>query len=428
MERGIRTVSGRTNLDLPKPLAIFAIAASIITILCCATEFYCVQELHLDRSPYNRPTLAPADDFADMRLFVVRYQHFHDRDFFSPNYGYPYQYPAPVGLLYLPFERQQRPVKTFLETLVFIYCGLTAWFCLALRRRGIRFVDAAVFAGVCLLFSYPFFFEANRANVEIFVWLLACLGVLAFVRDRPWLAAVLIGLAGACKGYPYIYLGLFFAQRKYLQMAGSIAVGVVVNLVSTSVLAGNFAAGKEGIASGLNHFREDYVLRMRFGETGLDHSIFGFIKRFWVHLPPPLQLAHTLNIYVAVAALAAGLIYLFRVTRLPAINQVIFLTAAAITLPPTSFDYTLLHVYTPWVLVVLLVADCACEGRPLPAGFWAVWICFILLLTPQNELIYHGQRVAGQFKCLVLLVLGYLSLRYPFNLHERGLEENTQYA
>jgi hypothetical protein len=240
---------------------------------------------------------------------------------------------------------------------------------------------------------------------------------------------VLIGLAGACKGYPYIYLGLFFAQRKYLQMAASIVVGVAANLASTSVLAGNFAIGKEGIASGLNQFRQDYVLRMRPEETGMDHSIFGFIKRFWVHIPPPQQLAHTLNIYLAVAALAAGLLYLFRVMRLPTINQVIFLTAAAITLPPTSFDYTLLHVYTPWVLVVLLVVDCVREDRPLPAGFWAVWICFILLLTPQNELIYHGERVAGQFKCLVLLVLAYLSLRYPFKtFHEQGLAEDTQHA
>jgi len=240
---------------------------------------------------------------------------------------------------------------------------------------------------------------------------------------------VLIGLAGACKGYPYIYLGLFFAQKKYLQMAASVIVGIAVNLMSTAVLAGNFAIGKQGITSGLNQFRQDYVLRMRVDETGMDHSIFGFIKRFWVHIPPPPQLAHTLNMYLAVAALAAGLIYLFRVMRLPAINQVIFLTAAAITLPPTSFDYTLLHVYTPWVLVVFLVVGCVREGRPLPAGFWAVWICFILLLTPQNELIYHGQRVAGQFKCLVLLVLAYLSLRYPFNpLHERALGEDTQHA
>lgn len=404
----------RREITLPPALRAFALAVVLLTALCWGAELFCVHVLHLDRVPYNRLTLVASDDFADIVLFRARYDHFHHSEFFSPANGYTFQYPAPVGLLYLPFEPRIMPAVVFETTLSLICVALMGWFFLALRSRGLALDPAAGFALVSMLFSYPMFFEANRANMEIFVWLLSGLGVLAFVRDRMWLAAVLIGLAGACKGYPYIYLGLFFARKKYWEMAASVLVGFATNAAAMWLLAGNFAAGKAGVAYGLEQFRTGYVLRRRFDEVGLDHSIFGFIKRFWYHPPPPDQLAHVLNVYLAVAALAAGLIYLFFAMRLPVINQVLFLTVAALVLPPTSFDYTLLHLYTPWVMLVFLIVELRRRGKPLSPGLWAVCCCFMLLLSPQNELIYHGERLEGQVKCVVLLATAFLALRYPF--------------
>jgi len=64
-------------------------------------------------------------------------------------------------------------------------------------------------------------------------------------------------------------------------------------------------------------------------------------------------------------------------------------------------------------MVVLLAVDCWRKGIAPPRGLWAAMICFIVLLSPQNELIVHGERFGGQVKCLTLLALAYVALRMP---------------
>jgi hypothetical protein len=79
-----------------------------------------------------------------------------------------------------------------------------------------------------------------------------------------------------------------------------------------------------------------------------------------------------------------------------------------------SYDYTLLHLYTPFLLMVFLAIDFWKRGVELPRSVWAAFICFMLLLAPLNEIIVHGERIAGQLKCLLLLALAFIALRYRF--------------
>jgi hypothetical protein len=99
---------------------------------------------------------------------------------------------------------------------------------------------------------------------------------------------------------------------------------------------------------------------------------------------------------------------------MPPVNQLLFLTIACITLPPTSYDYTLLHLYTPWVMLVFIAVAAWRNDLPTPRGLWPAFLCFILLLSPQNEIIFHGERLEGQIKCLALVALAIVALRYPF--------------
>jgi hypothetical protein len=281
-------------------------------------------------------------------------------------------------------------------------------------RWGLSNAAATVFSLTAALSSYPFYFEFNRANVEFYIWIITGLGVLAFIRNKPWHAATLIGIAGACKFYPFVYLGLLIARKQYKQAAWSLAVGGLFTVFSLWALTGSIALSRAETTAGLAEFRWIYVLHKRVGEIGLDHSIFGVYKRFAPHIPPPEQLAHQLTIFLAIAAVIACIAYFARAIKLPVINQILFLTVAAITLPPVSYDYTLLHLYTPFVLMIFLAIDFWQRGVLLPKGAWAAFICFMLLLAPLNEFIVHGERISGQLKCVLLLALAAIALRYPF--------------
>ncbi|HEV2619841.1 MAG TPA: hypothetical protein VGU23_07870, partial [Acidobacteriaceae bacterium] len=92
----------------------------------------------------------------------------------------------------------------------------------------------------------------------------------------------------------------------------------------------------------------------------------------------------------------------------------LFLTVACITLPPTSYDYTLLHLYTPWVMLVFLAVSRWRDHLPVPKGLWPAFLCLALLLSPQSEIILHGERIGSQIKCLALLALAIVALRFSF--------------
>lgn len=408
----------RPVTSLPPVLRMFALWSVLLGVGCVGTAGFCRFVLHLAPNPYGSIALPQGEDHGDARMFDVRIHHFHEHSFFSADWGSPFLYPAPNAVFYRVFAFTPEMHKPFLIGIAILILALAIGLLRELRRRGVATLPAALFSGAALLSSYPFYFELNRANVEIYISGLSGLGIWAFLRDRPWLAATLIGVAGGCKGYPFLYLGLLFARKQYRQVVYSVVVGLLLNLACTWAIADSFAIGWKGVADGMRQFREMYVLHARPMEMGLDHSIFGTIKHLLQHAPSPNMLSRMLTGYLVCGALTGCALYFFRAYRLPAINQVIFLTVACITLPPTSYDYTLLHLYTGWVLMVLLAIDLWRNECRMPAGLWAAFICFVLLLSPQNEFIYHAERLEGPIKCLTLLMLAYIVLRYPFYFFE----------
>ncbi len=147
--------------------------------------------------------------------------------------------------------------------------------------------------------------------------------------------------------------------------------------------------------------------------TGFDHSLFGFYKRLSPSLPPPLVLGRLLSIYLAASSLFGVVIFWIKIRKLPIINQILSLSIASILFPPTSFDYTLMHLYIPWSLLVLLSVQSRSEivrSRGLSIAF----VCFAILMSPESEFIHNGLRFGGQIKAVTLVLLLALSLIVPF--------------
>jgi hypothetical protein len=352
--------------------------------------------------------------YTDFTIFQQRFSHFHDRDFFALA-GFPFTYPAPVALVFEGFYLfGSHSLGAFLF-FCFLVVGIAGVLLgRAMNRRSLKLEQAFGFLALSLFLSYPFWFLVDRANIEIVNWLLVALGVTAYWNKRWYLAATFFGIAISFKIFPFVFLGLLFSSRKYLAILWGVMVAAAATLASTWIMGPTYQIASKGIAQGLEYFRLHYALEVHGLEIGFDHSIFAIVKELTFHhkIVQEVYYLPWLNGYMVVAALAGIILFFWKIRKLPRANQILALTVASVLLPPVSSDYTLVHLYIPWAVLVLLSISIP-DGQRIP-GLTLSFVCLAFLMAPESYLVLHGFKVAGQLKAVVLLILFVISIYYPF--------------
>jgi hypothetical protein len=294
-------------------------------------------------------------------------------------------------------------------------CALAAavLFGRSLVIRGVDRKATVLLISTAFLTSYPLWYELKQANMEIFVWCLVATGIWCFLSGRGSVAAVCFGVAGAMKIFPFVYLGLFLARKQYRQFALSLAVSVLVTIPALWLVYPHIPESWRLTNAAVAQFGPLESLQIH-PETGSDHSVFALIKcgvrLLFAH---PLS-SRLLTAYLATAAVGGLALYIFLIRKAPIINQVLCLCVASISLAPTSFDYTLMHLYVPWALLILFAERPENAHRYVP-GLRAAFCCFAVLFAPESEIILYAHSFGGQFKCLVLIALFVIGLIYPFD-------------
>jgi len=104
-------------------------------------------------------------------------------------------------------------------------------------------------------------------------------------------------------------------------------------------------------------------------KVGFDHSLVACMKALSLAVLPdelfPQILSLMVGLYMPVAAFAGTILYFDVIRKLPVINQVICLIGCDGSTAPVSYDYTLLHLYVPWTLLV------CCQWR-VAGAMWLV--------------------------------------------------------
>jgi len=408
--------------SIPRVLKQFLFQSVLWTFLCLGIELLCRFLFHWGY-PYNYPAVPPSAIFGDFRYWVAMFAGFHTKAFF--NSGKLLMYPASVAVVYKLFLIPQPLAKhhgALFATLRFISAILlSSWIMLAgfrrsLIRRGLESRPATFFVLAVYLLSFPFWFEVHQGNMECAVWVLMIVGIWAFWTSRSWVAMACFGLAGALKIFPLVFLGLFLIHKQYRQLVGALLVAGAAAVVSLWLVCPDIAYSYQQTSAALEFFRRMYMLHLRPIESGFDHSLFALIKYLMPSLPPEARMGRILDIYLATAAIGGCALFFVRIRKLPLINQILCLTIAAILLPPTSYDYTLLHLYAPFALLSFVALEHA-QDETLKFPRLPLYLAFSLfafLLSAQSEFIFHGIRFAGQLKAIALLLLWLVALKYPF--------------
>ena len=414
------------GIDLPSPVKSFLRVLVALVIVCSLTEVYCSRVLHYSW-PYNSPIQPSTGRFGDFKGFQSRFEYFHTTAFFSAP-GPIYTYPAPVALIYKFFYLFPHSTRLFLVTLLLTCVAGAILFGRELLRKGISRLGVLLLLGITLCSSYPLLFDFWQGNVEFVIAGVVSAGIWAYLTKRNYIAATCFGLAGACKIFPLIYLGLFLSRRQFRAATWMIFVAGAATLVGSWLLCPNLNISFHGVSSGLIAFKLEWVQKIRPILVGCDHSLFALFKFLLLlrtHLPHPsavpngARVGYLASVYLFLVAGAGTILYVTTIRKLPFLNQLLCLNTASILLPPVSFDYTLLHLYAPWSLLVLFALE---RRERFTPGLTSVFCSFAILMAPETEFIYHGQSFGGQIKAVTLLVLFILALCYRFPSSFEGLE------
>jgi hypothetical protein len=392
---------------IPWLLRLFLLTNASLTAVCVVAELVC-RKLGFQNS-YIKPWYVGIK-FNDFNTFYPRFQLLHHANFYTFDPQTAFAYPAPAALIYEAFYKLGGPLfdlRVFLVVSLGIILLAGVLYSRSLQRQGLAPSPANRFTAGALLLAFPFLFCFQRANIEIIVWLFLALGIWAFVSGREYSAAGCIGLAASIKFVPIIYLALFVSRRRYKPVFFGVLVAVAVMLLSLSFLGPTISGAWQGINLGLNAFQEDFVKNFAVDHVGFDHTVVGVYRRIFDPTPAFPTLLHD---YTLGTALLGAALWLFRIRKLPFLNQVFCLVIAGIWLVPVSYEYTLMHLYVPLACLSTIAFG---RDRMKDSQAAPFFVLGGMLTAPLTEFMWHGGTYGGQLQSGLLLVLFVLSLARP---------------
>lgn len=306
----------------------------------------------------------PGFDFFD---YTPKFPYLHTPQFFTAPAYFPWVYPAPGIFILYPFYLLTTPTHWVVGFLVFSLVGVVAdlglaWrFRGALMRRGLAPAPSLLLISLTMFLGWPLFFAFQRGNIESLLWVGIAAGVFCFTQGRYAAAALLLGIFGSAKVYPLLFLVLMFRRRQFRYLALGVFAAAATTLAGLRFLEPDVLDAWRRISTGVQRWTEITTLSYPPEGVGADHSLLGLLRE--ATQGACLRPAHALNIYLVVVGTVTTAVFLVRVRRLPSLNQTLFVACAAILLPPTSYDYTLVLTLIPWAWLVLV-----CVAR-VRAGF-----------------------------------------------------------
>jgi hypothetical protein len=371
--------------------------------------------------PLNSLFLSPGSRFWDFTVYAPRFAVWGQGDRFFTLPGFPFDYPPPVVISELAYYKlSDKPLYAYLATVILFAVAGALLVAMAVPKR-IQVRPLAIAAALATaIFSYPLFFLLERANIEGVVWMASSLGLLFFACRRFTWSAIFLALATAMKLFPGPLLLLLLAKRRYRDFCLALAAFAAFTYGSLWLTGPSPLRAAQGIVQGMDHLRQDQVLHFIPPDVGFDHSIWSLVKQVLHRWNPSDSALNALlpRIYLiyglfALAFFAAA--YLSRIRYLPVLNQMLALSALSVLLPFVSFDYTLVHMFAPFSILLLVLAADVSSGRLRLTYQQILFLLlpFAILFTPQSYLVVSIVGYDGQVKALALLALIAASASIP---------------
>ena len=376
------------------------------------------------RAGLSRYNWDPLSDplFGDLMEYPGTYQLLHSAAFFFNVAGNPWAYPMFSPVAYPPFAAAvMAPLYAFPipELLYLLVSGawlavLVGWVGRGLVRVGVALATAVLMPLSLVLISFPIERLVHQGNIEIVLWMLTALGVLAFLRGHDDAAALLWGLAAAMKLFPLVLLVLLLPRRKWRAFAEGVATFVGATVWALWWLGPSVRVAWAGTMVNVFRYQGARTAEWTLRELVANHSLIEVAKIVAMIAHYPMDKL-TLP-YFACGAAVMGAALFGKLWKMPVANQVLAVSTFMVMFPPISYYHALVHMIAPLVLLGWIAIRAQQAGVRV-RGLQGTMLLFVPLFAPFTLLTYPTVFVyCGLVQALLLLVLFLCALEYPFDV------------
>jgi len=376
------------------------------------------------RAGLSRYNWDPLSDplFGDLMEYPGTYQLLHSAAFFFNVAGNPWAYPMFSPVAYPPFAAAvMAPLYAFPipELLYLLVSGawlavLVGWVGRGLVRVGVAPATAVLMPLSLVLISFPIERLVHQGNIEIVLWMLTALGVLAFLRGHDDAAALLWGLAAAMKLFPLVLLVLLLPRRKWRAFAEGVATFVGATVWALWWLGPSVRVAWAGTMVNVFRYQGARTAEWTLRELVANHSLIEVAKIVAMIAHYPMDKL-TLP-YFACGAAVMGAALFGKLWKMPVANQVLAVSTFMVMFPPISYYHALVHMVAPLVLLGWIAIRAQQAGVRV-RGLQGTMLLFVPLFAPFTLLTYPTVFVyCGLVQALLLLVLFLCALEYPFDV------------
>jgi hypothetical protein len=396
-------------IPLPRVLRWFWVASGVAFGL-----MFLVDYLEY-RAGWAWSTRDPLSDklFGDLLEYVPTFHCLHHSEFFVGTAAHHAVAYPPFGVALLAFVYGTgHPVLCWL-LIVGVAMAVGVWKALQLIvARGVNRFVAALFLVTTAVMSFPIEGLVQRANVELFVWIFVALGCWMFLRGRDDAAAVLWGLAAATKLYPVILFALFLGGKRGRAFSVACLAAIGSTVAAMAFIGPTITTVWRGSIEGIFGYQGIRGAEWSMHELAANHSLFLWFK-LWAAMVHVSSAALTKPYLVIGGALFAA-VYFGRVRRMPLTNQLLIVMIFMVTLPQVSYFYTLVQLYVPWFLLVLLAIDAERNGTHVD-GLSVTILLFVPVFAAFTIFNFrHALLFGGLVQSFVLGVILLRGLNFSF--------------
>lgn len=417
-DNGASPAAPANSTALPQPVRVFwvvSIVAILLTLVVSGLEWRAgIQKLRWD--PLSDPWMGDLKEYPGTYLLLHSSVFFDgvlpDKTLLNP-FG-AVAYPPFAAVVMAPEYLSGHPIGFFL--CLSAVCLLVMWFLMrrALLRAGLGPLAATLLPLSLMLISFPIQRLVHQGNIELVLWVFTLLGTWAFLRGREDAAAVLWALAAAMKLYPILLLVLLLPRGKYRAFALGAGTFVAVSWLSLWWLGPTVSVAWQGSLHNVFGYQSLRASEWTLRELVANHSMFGLVKMGATMAHAPLGKL-TLP-YYGLGALIFGAAFFGRLRKMPVENQLLAVTVFMILLPTISYYHTLIQLYAPLLLLVLLAIRARDAGVRV-RGLQGTMLLFVPLFVPFTLLTFPEKFIyCGMLQAVVLAILFLCSLEFPFHL------------
>ena len=387
-------------------ISVIVIAGFIVSLI---VNYLMATQLHRGY-PYNTFLFDPRDQFHDeTHLAGIRHDPYRSLAIYGNLLPLFYLFLSVLNVAGLK-------IGLVIYLLIFlIFFFRYAWRSLGGATRTETLINCLVFS----FLTYPFLFSLDRANPEMYEFILLVCFVGWYQQGAIRSANAALAIAANFKPFPLFFLLLYVGDRRWRDLTLCLALSALIFAAALLAFGGDVLTNIRDLMLILRRYNEAFVV----GDAGLyfGGSLFGLLKVLYY-----LAARQGRDMYVVQEMLTpylvfAALAFLGTAAYIAWVEKTFWKKIALIVLamnllPSVSADYKLLDLFIP--LFLFLNAGTA-DRRDR-----TYCILFALLLVPKNFYPLHGSMISISVVLNPVLMTAMAALMIRDGLQARKIAES----